>query len=89
MEDLISTIKSAVKQESPKVVSPGMSSDSSGEVYNTSDLLGRMKQTGDLGKRRIQPAHFISTAEIIKSLKENKAQINPVKEEKSKVSPVK
>ena len=89
LEDLISTVKSSVKQESPKAVSPASSSDSSGEAYNTSDLLGRTKQTGDLGKRRIQPAHFISTADIIKTLKENKAQVNPVQEVKSKVSPVK
>jgi hypothetical protein len=54
LEDLISTVKSSVKQESPKAaVSPASSSDSSGEVYNTSDLLGRTKQAGDLGKRRV------------------------------------
>ncbi len=89
LEDLISTVKSSVKQESQKSVSPALSSDSSGEAYNTSDLLGRTKQTGDLGKRRVQPSHFISTADIIKSLKENKALSNPVLEVKSKVSPVK
>lgn len=53
LEDLISTVKSSLKQESPKATSPASSSDSSGEVYNTTDLLGRMKQTGDLGKRRV------------------------------------
>lgn len=53
LEDLISTVKSSLKQESPKATSPASSSDSSGGVYNTTDLLGRMKQTGDLGKRRV------------------------------------
>jgi hypothetical protein len=43
LEDLISTVKSSFKQESPKAVSPVLSSDSSGEVYNTNDLLGKKK----------------------------------------------
>ncbi len=43
LEDLISTVKSSFKQESPKAVSPVSSSDSSGEVYNTNDLLGKKK----------------------------------------------
>ena len=43
LEDLISTVKSSFKQESPKAVSPVLSSDSSGEMYNTNDLLGKKK----------------------------------------------
>jgi len=45
-----------------------------------------MKQAGDLSKRRIQPAHFTSTSDILKNLKENKPQTTW--ESKGKVSPV-
>ena len=71
--ETVTKIKQPVKQESPKSASPSSSSDSdTQQTFNTSDLLVKMKQTGDLSKRRIQPTHFTSTSDILKGMKENK-----------------